>query len=77
MLDMTIVLFVFVAGVFLVGLAFLYVGLRGSSLNDFLAGLVVATAMLVAVGLGFVYFVNQGLRFEPHDAASSVSNAPG
>ena len=46
-------------------------------LDDFFRGVFIGMVVLIVVGLAYIYFAHESVRFEPDDAAQSVSNAPG
>jgi hypothetical protein len=73
----TLFIAVLIAGLCVVGIACLYFGLRDASQMDFVGGVLLGASFLLVGAVVFMYFANDDLRFEPDDAASSVSNAPG
>jgi hypothetical protein len=74
----TLFIAVLIAGLCVVGVACLYFGLRGASQMDFVGGVLLGATVLLLGAVVLTYLGNRGgLRFEPDNAASSVSNAPG
>ena len=65
-----------VVGLCVVGIGCLYFGLRGASQMDFVGGVLLGATILLVGAVAFMHFANHELRFEPDNAASSVSNAP-
>jgi hypothetical protein len=65
-----------VVGLCGVGIGCLYFGLRGATQMDFVGGVLLGATLLLVGVVVYMHFANQGLHFEPDNAASSVSNAP-
>jgi len=67
-----------IVGLCVVGIGCLYFGLRGASQMDFVGGVLLLGASILLVGaVVYMHFASDELRWEPGNAASSVSNAPG
>jgi hypothetical protein len=66
-----------IVGLSLVGIGCLYFGLRGASQMDFVGSVLLGATILLVGAVAYVYFTSHALTFEPDNASSSVSQAPG
>ena len=73
---MTLLIASLIVGLCAVGIGCLYVGLRGATRMDFVGGVLLGATIGLVAAVACTHFANQGLHFEPDNAASSVSNAP-